>query len=129
VIQLTKKDKINRYNKTVEKMSVGIHESWMRSRQTMMNRYGKNTRQLNGEKTMEEHFMPNMISYDELPDDVKEFDRMEARGILATINRLPLYLTQKEKREFNKCLIDTKGSESNIKCFRELKLYYPELRK
>ena len=126
------------YDDKIEKMAVAIHESWMRSRNTMMKKYGTGTRQLvkdekTGEitptgKTMAKHFVPNMVSYYDLGDDTKEYDRMEARIALAMAGALPPYMTELDRQSFRLCVktsktyTDTNRSpmhpgEARVKCF------------
>ncbi len=200
------------YNDMVEKMSIAIHESWMRSRKSIMDQFGtdkgiqKQITKINVEKmipkateevpnplkpdpetvevmnnllslsrmrskftrtknddekrevlekakkklikdispvvdkvgfVMNAKWYKDMTPYDDLPDDVKEWDRFEARGILAMNDILPPYMTAKELDKYNQCVNDKEitihyydkeklkfanKDEAKIGCFRALKL-------
>ena len=117
------KSKIRQYNQKVEKMASSIHESWARSRQTMINRYP--TAIDSKGKTMKDRWEKDMIPYNELPEDVKEYDRIEAREYLTSLNIIPPYLTPKEKKQYRECVktnpINNK-EESRSMCIMESKL-------
>lgn len=111
-----------KYNLLVEMMSVGIHDAWIRSRKTMMNRYGENTpakskinKATGNLMTMKEHFVPNFVPYEQLSDDTKEYDRMEARMYLAITNKIPPYVTRKERKQLKKCVQEqSKNADPSI---------------
>lgn len=108
-----------KYNELVEKISVAIHESQMRSRNTIMNRYKESAEE------MHKRWDKDMTEYAKLPENVKEYDRMEAREILALIDKLPNYITKNERDIFNSCISKNNKldiNEEKIKCFREMKL-------
>lgn len=129
------------YKKKVDLMSVAIHESWMRSRKNITKTFG-NPKTILTEKdkkrgkksvTMKEKWKGDMIPYYKLPESVKEWDRFEARAILAMMDILPPYMTSTQKKEYKKCVSDTTSrfkdakpsaskAEAKSFCFRKLQL-------
>lgn len=108
-----------KYDEKVEKISAAIHESWMRSRNTIMKRYPDCARDMHA------RWDKDMVPYNKLPWVTQEYDRMEARENLAMIGKLPLYTTRKERKAFKSCIYKNKVlgmDEATIKCFRDMKL-------
>lgn len=58
-----------------EAAAAAEHDQWMRWAQTLMD-----TEQLSQDRI--DRWMPYMVPYSELPDDVQEYDRIEARLLL-----------------------------------------------
>jgi hypothetical protein len=117
--------KAKNYNDRVEAMSVAIHESWARSRQTMIDRYN-NIADAKG-RTMKDRWEKDMVPYFQLPEDTKEYDRMEARGQLAATKMLPPYVTDGQRKQWHTCVTQHKKAgmdvvEARIACFMQPKL-------
>lgn len=118
-----------KYDEKVEKMSVAIHESWERSRNTIMNDYvtptgmkkiaeklaskGKITRAVADDAidaapklapVMHAKWDGFMIPFADLDEPVKEYDRMEARQALAMTGALPIYTTRQERSSLKACI-------------------------
>jgi len=147
-----------KYKDKVERMAVAIHESWERSRNSSISDFGttagmeKLAGKLVGKKsipvTVKRDAVPcattigrvmhakwdaDMIAYKDLPDPVKEYDRMEARQVLAMMGILPIHIIHKQRHAFNSC-VNSRGfgsnsgkyeskNEARAHCFRDLKLY------
>jgi hypothetical protein len=71
-----------------------------------------------------------MIPFEKLDEPVKEYDRMEARQVIAMTGALPPYVTHPERAAFNTCIATLgqqgpygNADEARARCFRDLNLH------